>query len=130
MTDTISNKLTNAIEGWSAPDIGPDIPHGDMPGDKIVINAAHIEKARIIFPRLLPLLKMLWSRMALHAPWRPYAAVLGSANLKRLHCWRIICSRSAWAAMYCPATTIPGVFPPKMMQNVCASIVAAVSAAC
>ena len=127
MTDTISNKLTNAIEGWSAPDIGPDIPHGDMPGDKIVINAAHIEKARIIFPRLLPLLK---NAMEQNGAPRAVAAVLGSANLKRLHCWRIICSRSAWAAMYCPATTIPGVFPPKMMQNVCASIVAAVSAAC
>lgn len=50
MTDTLSNRLTNAIENWTAPDIGPDIPHGDMPGDKIVINAAHIEKARVIFP--------------------------------------------------------------------------------
>jgi hypothetical protein len=29
------------------------IPHGDMPGDKVVIGAAHIMKAELIFPRLL-----------------------------------------------------------------------------
>ena len=77
MTDTISNKLTNAIEGWSAPDIGPDIPHGDMPGDKIVINAAHIEKARIIFPRLLPLLK---NAMEQNGAPRAVAAVCGGSG--------------------------------------------------
>ena len=114
MTDTISNKLTNAIEGWSAPDIGPDIPHGDMPGDKIVINAAHIEKARIIFPRLLPLLK---NAMEQNGAPRAVAAVCGGSGV----------GKSETASL---ATTIPGVFPPKMMQNVCASIVAAVSAAC
>lgn len=78
MTDTISNKLTNAIEGWSAPDIGPDIPHGDMPGDKIVINAAHIEKARIIFPRLLPLLK---NAMEQNGAPRAVAAVCGGSGV-------------------------------------------------
>jgi len=33
-----------------------NLPHGDMPGDKIKINETHIEKACKIFPRLLELL--------------------------------------------------------------------------
>lgn len=33
-----------------------NIPKGDMPGDKIVIGNKHIQKAQIIFPRLLELL--------------------------------------------------------------------------
>jgi hypothetical protein len=32
------------------------IPHGDMPGDKVVINPTHVMKAELIFPRLLELL--------------------------------------------------------------------------
>ena len=78
MTDTLSNRLTNAIENWTAPDIGPDIPHGDMPGDKIVINAAHIEKARVIFPRLLPLLK---NAMEQNGAPRAVAAVCGGSGV-------------------------------------------------
>ncbi len=33
--------------------IPSDIPHGDMPGDKIEIGDSHIAKAKTIFPRLL-----------------------------------------------------------------------------
>ncbi len=33
--------------------IPADIPHGDMPGDKIEIGDSHIAKAKTIFPRLL-----------------------------------------------------------------------------
>jgi hypothetical protein len=39
---------------WPAP--GADIPHGDMPGDRIEINGSHIRKAQAILPVLLPLL--------------------------------------------------------------------------
>ncbi|WP_312426422.1 adenylylsulfate kinase [Lacrimispora sp.] len=38
---------------WDAPDIPADIPHGDMPGDKIEIGKIHIEKANTIFPKVL-----------------------------------------------------------------------------
>lgn len=38
---------------WRIPAIPPDIPAGDMPGDKVQINDTHIEKAGIIFPLLL-----------------------------------------------------------------------------
>lgn len=41
---------------WSAPDLPKDIPHGDMPGDKVQISHEHIEKSNVIFPRLMPLL--------------------------------------------------------------------------
>ena len=41
---------------WVAPAIPRDIPHGDMPGDKVSINDGHIAKANVIFPRLHSLL--------------------------------------------------------------------------
>ena len=41
---------------WSAPALPLEIPHGDMPGDKVSINESHIAKANLIFPRLCALL--------------------------------------------------------------------------
>jgi len=41
---------------WSAPALPAEIPHGDMPGDKVSINEGHVAKANLIFPRLLALL--------------------------------------------------------------------------
>lgn len=41
---------------WTPPLLPQDIPHGDMPGDKVSINDIHIKKANTIMPRLLPLL--------------------------------------------------------------------------
>ena len=38
------------------PDIPESIPHGDMPGDKVVIGAEHEAKAQLIFTRLKDLL--------------------------------------------------------------------------
>lgn len=56
MSETIVQKVKAIAENWVAPKVEGDIPHGDMPGDKIVIGPSHIEKANIIFPRLLPML--------------------------------------------------------------------------
>ncbi|MBO7386374.1 MAG: adenylylsulfate kinase [Lachnospiraceae bacterium] len=47
----------NLIKDWKAPSIPSDIPHGDMPGDKVEINDGHVMKANVIFPRLLELMK-------------------------------------------------------------------------
>lgn len=47
----------NQIKDWKAPVIPSDIPHGDMPGDKVEINEGHVMKANVIFPRLLELMK-------------------------------------------------------------------------
>ena len=39
-------------ETWTAPEITGDIPHGDMPGDRVCVGEEHIRKARVIFPEL------------------------------------------------------------------------------
>lgn len=59
-TETVMdhNALRRACEAlprWTPPEVDGDIPHGDMPGDKVEINASHIAKAGVIFPLLLPL---------------------------------------------------------------------------
>lgn len=54
LIDKVSSKIN-----WTPEDIQnlKDIPKGDMPGDKIVINSDHIEKALLIFPKLLEFLE-------------------------------------------------------------------------
>ena len=47
--------LAATIENWKPPEVPADIPHGDMPGDKVEINEGHIEKANLIFPLLAPM---------------------------------------------------------------------------
>lgn len=49
------NTLAADISNWQAPSIPANIPCGDMPGDKINIGQSHIEKANLIFPRLVSL---------------------------------------------------------------------------
>lgn len=44
---------------WNAPIVKGDIPHGDMPGDKIVIGVDHILKANKIFPLLIEEIKKI-----------------------------------------------------------------------
>ena len=51
-------KIINEKEkNWIPPAIKGDIPHGDMPGDKVEIGPGHIAKANTIFPVLLSQLK-------------------------------------------------------------------------
>lgn len=48
--------ITTVIEqnlNWLAPTLPEEIPHGDMPGDKVSIQPEHIHKAAKIFPALL-----------------------------------------------------------------------------
>ena len=40
-------------DGYALPEVTADIPHGDMPGDKIGIDEGHVKKAGVIFPELL-----------------------------------------------------------------------------
>jgi len=68
MSDGSSNKFNNAKNNigekikqklpWIPEDIRDtdSIPKGDMPGDKVKIGPQHIQKAQIIFPKLLELL--------------------------------------------------------------------------
>ena len=52
----LSGKI-KGLDKFVVPDIKGDIPHGDMPGDKVEINEEHIKKAKVIFPWLVELLK-------------------------------------------------------------------------
>lgn len=51
----LQEKLKAFLTGGAAfpTQVPPDIPHGDMPGDKIRIGEEHIRKAGTLFPRLL-----------------------------------------------------------------------------
>ena len=39
-------------EEWTFPEMIGEIPHGDMPGDQVVIGEEHIRKAQVIFPEV------------------------------------------------------------------------------
>lgn len=49
-------EILKNTETWSIPEIGQDIPHGDMPGDKVEIGQDHINKSKIVFGELLKML--------------------------------------------------------------------------
>lgn len=48
--------MEQLLKDWTAPAVPQDIPHGDMPGDKICIGDDHIRKAETLFPALKALL--------------------------------------------------------------------------
>lgn len=48
-------RAASALPQWTPPSLEGDIPHGDMPGDKVEINQEHIDKTNTIFPLLLPM---------------------------------------------------------------------------
>lgn len=50
-------EILNGLKDYKMIDIPEDIPHGDMPGDKIEIGDTHKAKAAVIFPRLIEELK-------------------------------------------------------------------------
>lgn len=55
MQDNSLKKAAQCIGAWKQPPVTGDIPHGDMPGDKVEINQGHIDKANTIFPLLVPM---------------------------------------------------------------------------
>lgn len=55
MDHTAIQRAASALPQWTPPSLEGDIPHGDMPGDKVEINQGHIDKTNTIFPLLLPL---------------------------------------------------------------------------
>jgi alpha-galactosidase len=63
---------------WSAPALPTEIPHGDMPGDKVSINEGHVAKANLIFPRLLALLPDL---LAQNPAQRAVISVCGGSGV-------------------------------------------------
>lgn len=71
-------KIREAINNWQAPELPEEIPHGDMPGDKVEINEGHIKKAGLIFPVLL---KELESAMNQSPHRRAVVAVSGGSGV-------------------------------------------------
>lgn len=63
---------------WTAPALPAEIPHGDMPGDKVSINEGHVAKANLIFPRLLALLPDL---LAQNPAQRAVISVCGGSGV-------------------------------------------------
>ena len=57
MKENILQQLSQAIGHWDVPEIPKEMALGDMPGDKVDIVDGHIQKANLIFPELLALLK-------------------------------------------------------------------------
>lgn len=55
MDERTLNTLAEQIGRWTPPALHADIPHGDMPGDKVQIGEGHIAKANTIFPLLVPM---------------------------------------------------------------------------
>ena len=53
--NNVEELLKNKKE-WKSPEDGQDIPHGDMPGDKVEIGQDTINKSNIVFAELLKLL--------------------------------------------------------------------------
>ncbi len=71
------NRLENA-DSWQPPAVPGDIPHGDMPGDKVEIGETHIAKANLIFPELL---KYLREALGENAANRAVVAVCGGSGV-------------------------------------------------
>lgn len=63
---------------WEAPVVPAEIPHGDMPGDKVEIGEGHIEKANKIFPEVL---KQLVPIMKENKHRRAVLAVCGGSGV-------------------------------------------------
>lgn len=55
MDHTAIKRAAVSLPQWTPPALEGNIPHGDMPGDKVEINQGHIDKANTIFPLLLPM---------------------------------------------------------------------------
>ncbi|MEN6419363.1 MAG: adenylylsulfate kinase [Clostridiaceae bacterium] len=65
-------------QNWTPPELPPEIPHGDMPGDKVSIRESHIQKANAIFPALLPLLQEM---LAQNPARRAVVSVCGGSGV-------------------------------------------------
>ena len=76
--DTVIEKLQAAPEKVAGVQIPADIPHGDMPGDKIEIGDSHTAKAKTIFPKLVEELKKV---MGSNKYGRAVVAVCGGSGV-------------------------------------------------
>lgn len=89
--------LAASMQSWQPPEVPADIPHGDMPGDKVEINGGHIEKANLIFPLLVPM-----AAKAAGASGRVVVAVCGGSGVGKSETASLLCHyfRSAGVGAY------------------------------
>ena len=77
-SNEVIDKLDDAVNILSDITIPDNIPHGDMPGDKIEIGESHIAKAKTIFPVLVSKLK---EKMTSNPYNRAVIAVCGGSGV-------------------------------------------------
>ncbi len=75
---------------WTPPPLPEDLPHGDMPGDRIVVGEDHIRKAQLLFPRLLEALKGLDGRKAVVSVFG--GSGVGKSEIASLLAWYLRCA--------------------------------------
>ncbi len=63
---------------WTPPALPADIPHGDMPGDRVRIQEVHQQKANAVYP---PLRQMLYPLLAQNPFRRAVVAVCGGSGV-------------------------------------------------
>lgn len=66
------------IAPWTAPLVPEDIPHGDMPGDKICVQPEHIAKAAVLFPAIR---HALFEQLNVHPQHRAVLSVCGGSGV-------------------------------------------------
>lgn len=74
----LHEKADLLLQPWAPVRVPDNIPHGDMPGDKVQITQSHIDKAAVIFPRLQHLLHPLLKR---HPNCRGVISVCGGSGV-------------------------------------------------
>lgn len=85
----LQEKLNDLLaSGVAAPaQVPEDIPHGDMPGDKIRIGEEHIRKANTLFPRLLEELACTGKSRAVVSVYG--GSGVGKSEIASLLAWRL-----------------------------------------
>lgn len=78
VSSDVLDKVEKASDNIASLEIPSDIPHGDMPGDKIEIGESHIAKAKTIFPVLV---KELKEKMTANPYRRAVVAVCGGSGV-------------------------------------------------
>lgn len=72
------NAYERLLAPWAAPAVPQDIPHGDMPGDKVCIDESHIRKAVAVFDAIRP---MIAEALAKNAAGRCVISVCGGSGV-------------------------------------------------
>ncbi len=91
---TLAERLRR-IGPWKAPALPADLPHGDMPGDKILVGEDHIRKAGLLFPPLAEALCALEGPKAVVSVFG--GSGVGKSEIASLLCWYL---RSAGIGSY------------------------------